>query len=66
MLLRLMLAQSVPAWPAIWLRPVFFGCFVYIAVMLLVGGLLEDDLARMPMIGRIGIRILRRIGVFKS
>jgi hypothetical protein len=22
-LLRLMLAQSVPAWPAIWLRPVF-------------------------------------------
>ena len=45
---------------------VFFGCFVYIATMLLVGGLLEDDLARMPMIGRIGIRILRRIGVFKS
>lgn len=45
---------------------VFFGCFVYIAVMLLVGGLLEDDLARMPMIGRIGIRVLRRIGVFKS
>lgn len=45
---------------------VFFGCIVYIAVMLLVGGLLEDDLARMPMIGRIGIRILRRIGVFKS
>ncbi len=45
---------------------VFFGCLVYIAVMLLVGGLLEDDLARMPMIGRIGIRILRRIGVFKS
>ena len=42
------------------------GCFVYIATMLLVGGLLEDDLARMPMIGRIGIRILRRIGVFKS
>ena len=47
-------------------RAVFFGCFVYIATMLLVGGLLEDDLARMPMIGRIGIRILRRIGVFKS
>lgn len=45
---------------------VFFGCFVYIVTMLLVGGLLEDDLARMPMIGRIGIRILRRIGVFKS
>lgn len=45
---------------------VFFGCFVYIVTMLLVGGLLEDDLVRMPMIGRIGIRILRRIGVFKS
>ncbi|MDY4475877.1 putative polysaccharide biosynthesis protein [Mitsuokella jalaludinii] len=44
---------------------VFFGCFVYIVVMLLIGGLLEEDLVRIPLIGRIGIRILRRIGVFK-
>lgn len=45
---------------------VFFGCTVYIAVMLLIGGLREDDLTRMPMIGRIGIKFLRRIGVFKN
>ena len=45
---------------------VFFGCAVYIAVMLLIGGLLEDDLQRMPMIGRIMIKFLRRIGVFKT
>jgi stage V sporulation protein B len=45
---------------------VFFGCGVYIAVMLLIGGLREDDLERIPMIGRFGIKFLRRIGVFKS
>ncbi len=45
---------------------VFFGCGVYIAVMLLVGGLKEDDLQRMPMIGRVGIKFLRKIGVFKA
>jgi len=45
---------------------VFFGCAVYIAVMLLIGGLREDDLERMPMLGRIGIKFLRRIGVFKT
>ena len=45
---------------------VFFGCAVYIAVMLVIGGLKEDDLERMPMIGRIGIKFLRKIGVFKA
>ena len=45
---------------------VFFGCAVYIAVMLVIGGLKEDDLERMPMVGRIGIKFLRKIGVFKA
>ena len=45
---------------------VIFGCAVYIAVMLVIGGLKEDDLQRMPMIGRVGIKFLRRIGVFKA
>ncbi len=45
---------------------VFVGCAVYITVMLLIGGLREDDLERMPMLGRIGIKFLRRIGVFKT
>ena len=31
-----------------------------------VGGLKEDDLQRMPMIGRVGIKFLRKIGVFKT
>ncbi|SHK63169.1 stage V sporulation protein B [Selenomonas ruminantium] len=45
---------------------VIFGCAVYIAVMLVIGGLKEDDLQRMPMIGRVGIKFLRKIGVFKA
>lgn len=45
---------------------VFFGCFVYIAAMLLTGGLVEADLVRIPMIGHVGIRLLRRIGVMKG
>ncbi len=42
----------------------FFGCAVYIAVMLLIGGIGEEDMARVPILGRVAIRFLRRIGVF--
>ena len=42
------------------------GCIVYIAVLLLIGGILEEDMERIPIIGRMSIRILRRIGVFKE
>lgn len=45
---------------------VFFGCFVYILVMVLIGGILEEDMAKIPMIGRYSIRALRAIGVFKK
>ena len=48
------------------LGAVFIGCIVYVAAILLSGGLLEEDLVRIPMIGRIGIRLLRRVGVFKD
>ncbi len=44
----------------------FFGCAVYIAVMLLIGGIGEQDMARVPLLGRVTIRFLRRIGVFKA
>lgn len=44
----------------------FFGCAVYIAVMLIIGGIGEEDMARVPMLGRVSIRFLRRIGVFKT
>lgn len=42
------------------------GCLVYLIVLLLIGGMLEEDIARIPMIGRFSIRALRRIGVFKA
>ena len=45
---------------------VFFGCFVYILVMVLIGGILEEDMAKIPMIGKYSIRALRAIGVFKD
>ena len=48
------------------LAAVAVGCVVYIAVMLIIGGLREDDLERIPMIGRFGIKFLRRVGVFKT
>ena len=34
--------------------------------MLFIGGIGEEDMARVPMIGRVAIRFLRRIGVFKT
>ena len=45
---------------------VFVGCVVYLAVMLLIGGMGEADMARVPMVGTVSIRFFRRIGVFKG
>ena len=45
---------------------VFAGCAVYIAAMLLIGGIGEEDMERVPMVGHTFIRILRKIGVFKT
>lgn len=45
---------------------VFLGCIVYIAVMLLIGGIGEEDMAKVPILGRVSIRFLRRLGVFKK
>lgn len=42
------------------------GCIVYLAVLLMIGGMLEEDIARIPMIGAYSIRVLRRIGVFRE
>ena len=44
---------------------VFVGCAVYIAAMILIGGIGEEDMERIPLLGRVSIRFLRRIGVFK-
>ena len=32
----------------------------------MIGGMLEEDIARIPMIGSYSIRFLRKIGVFKT
>ena len=45
---------------------IFAGCVVYLATMAIIGGMLEEDMARIPMIGRFGIKIFRRLGIFKS
>ena len=45
---------------------VFFGCAIYVAAMILLRALIEEDLRRLPMIGSVGIRFLQRIGVFKA
>ncbi len=44
---------------------VFFGCAVDLFVMTLIGGLKEEDLEHMPMLGKVLIRIFRKLGVFK-
>ena len=42
------------------------GCIVYLVVLLLIGGMLEEDVARIPLIGKVGIKTLRRLGIFKG
>lgn len=42
------------------------GCMVYTTVLILLGGINESDIERVPTIGAFVIRGLRRVGVFKS
>lgn len=45
---------------------VFAGCGVYLVVLLCIGGMLQEDIERVPMVGRYAIRFLTKIGVFKA
>ena len=45
---------------------VFVGCVVYVAAVALFGGLLKEDMERIPMIGRFGVKIFQRIGIFRD
>jgi stage V sporulation protein B len=45
---------------------VFIGCIVYLVVLFLMGGINENDMERIPVVGNCGIKLLRRIGVFKA
>lgn len=45
---------------------VLLGCIVYVVVLIAIKGVLESDMAAIPIIGRIAIKILSRLGVFNS
>lgn len=45
---------------------IFIGTIVYIAVLLLLGGLSEQDVRSVPMIGGVMIKLLKRLGAFKK
>ncbi len=44
---------------------VIFGCLIYLAAMALVGAMLEEDMQRIPMIGKIGVKVFHKLGIFK-
>ena len=44
----------------------FVGLAVYLVAMLVIGGIGEEDMARVPMVGHTFIRVLRRTGIFKT
>ena len=41
------------------------GCVVYVATLAMIGGLHEEDMARIPMVGKFGIKVFRKLGIFK-
>ena len=45
---------------------VIVGCLVYLAVMAAIGGILEEDMQRIPLIGRAGVKLFRKLGLFKN
>lgn len=44
---------------------IFAGAIVYLATLAIIGGMLEEDMARIPMVGKFGIKIFRKLGIFK-
>ena len=44
----------------------FVGMFFYIIVLILIGGIMESDIERIPMIGAPSIRFFKKIGVLKN
>ena len=44
---------------------VFVGGAIYIAAIALLGGLLKEDMERIPMIGKYGVKIFQRLGIFR-
>lgn len=44
---------------------VIVGCVVYLATLALIGGVLEEDMARIPLVGKVATKVFRRLGIFK-
>ena len=44
----------------------FVGMGSYILVLILIGGIMESDIERIPMIGATSIRFFKKIGVLKN
>ena len=45
---------------------VIVGGIVYIAAMAVSGGMLEEDMQRIPMVGKVGVKVFRKLGIFKT
>ena len=45
---------------------VFVGVVIYFAATAVTGSLLREDMERIPMVGKFGVKIFRRIGIFKD
>ena len=45
---------------------VFVGCIIYVAAIALLGGLLKEDMERIPMVGKFGVKLFQRLGIFKQ
>jgi len=45
---------------------VFVGCGIYFAATAITGSLLREDMERIPMVGRFGVKLFQRIGIFKD
>lgn len=43
---------------------IFVGCVVYIAATAFTGALLREDMERIPLVGKFGVKFFRRFGVF--
>ena len=43
----------------------FVGMFVYIVVLILIGGIMEADIEHIPMIGAPSIRLFKKLGILK-
>ncbi len=60
---------TITEWGIAWFSTfgaVIVGCIVYVAVLAIIGGLLKEDMERIPLVGRIGVRFFTGIGIFKK